>query len=77
MACADYKRHELLALRCAHPDGTQVQVNMDDGCSGRLCQDCFTGLDVKHWPGLASRIGGPERGLDALAMLRALRDPQE
>ncbi len=77
MACADYERHELLSLRCAHPGRIQVQVTMDDGCSGRLCQDCFTRLDVKHWPGLADRIAGPEAGLDLLQMLRAFRDPQE
>ena len=50
---------------------------MTDGCSGRLCQDCFTALDVRHWPGLADRIAGPAEGLDMLQLLRAAGGPQE
>ena len=76
MACTDYVRHEQL-LDCPHAGGIQVQVSMTDGCSGRLCQDCFTALDVRHWPGLADRIAGPAEGLDMLQLLRAAGGPQE
>jgi hypothetical protein len=76
MACSDYELHEKL-LDCPHAGGIQVQVQLDDGCSARLCQDCFTALDVKHWPGLADWIDGPADGLDALQLLRAARDPRE
>ena len=72
MSCTDYELHEKL-LDCQHDGGVQVQVELGDGCSGRLCQDCFTRLDVKHWPGLAGRIAGPGEGLVVLQMLRALR----
>jgi hypothetical protein len=72
MTCADYDRHEHL-LDCAHYQaGRQVQVQMTDGCSARMCQDCFDRLGVQHWPGLAEAIGGGERGLDALQVARII-----
>lgn len=72
----DYELHEHL-LDCTHDRaGTQVAVRLADGCSGRLCQDCYDRLDVAHWPGLSERIGGPAGGLDVLEMLRALRRPR-
>jgi hypothetical protein len=76
VSCTDYERHELL-LDCTHERvaGVMVQVAMDDGCSGRLCPICVSYLDVVHWPGLSEIIARPERGLDALQMLRALRAP--
>jgi hypothetical protein len=77
VTCADYERHELLVTACRHQAGPQVQVEMDDGCSGRLCQDCVTRLDVKRWPGLADRIAGPAAGLDVLQMARALAGQEE
>lgn len=72
--CTDYDLHEQL-LGCAHRGGTQVEVRLGDGCSGRLCQGCFTGLGVKQWPGYDAdaSVAGPEAGLDALQMIRALR----
>lgn len=72
MACADYELHERL-LSCQHagPAGAQVQVRFDDGCSARLCQDCFTVLGVRRWAGLTDHLAGPAAGLDLLQLLRA------
>lgn len=71
MACTDYERHERLT-ECNHSGGPEVQVQLTDGCSGRLCQDCDRRLDIRHWPDVAERIAGPADGLDVLQMLRAL-----
>lgn len=70
MACADYRLHEQL-LGCNHAAGVMVAVRLEDGCSGRLCLACDAELGVKRWPGLAERIAGPVRGLDALDLARA------
>lgn len=72
MACADYDLHEQL-LGCNHAGPVMVSVQLEDGCSGRLCPACDERLGVRRWPGLAERIAGPSRGLDALDFLRALR----
>jgi hypothetical protein len=72
VSCADYELHERL-LDCNHAGEVMVAVRLDDGCSGRLCQECADRLDVKRWPGVTERIAGPGRGLDVLEMLRALR----
>lgn len=71
MACADYRLHERL-LDCNHAARVMVAVRLDDGCAGRLCPACDAELGVRRWPGLAERVAGPVRGLDALEMLRAL-----
>lgn len=72
MTCTDYERHEQL-LDCHHQGGgTMVLVELADGCSGRPCQDCYTRLDIRHWPDLTDRIAGPADGLDALEVLRVL-----
>jgi hypothetical protein len=70
VTCADFTRHELL-LECAHGGTAQVQVTLEDGCSARLCQGCFTRLGIRRWPDLAGYLGGPGRGLDLLQLLRA------
>jgi hypothetical protein len=72
MTCTDYTRHERL-LECTHETaGVQVHVELADGCSGRVCQDCMEQLGIKRWPDLADRIAGPAEGLDVLQMLRAV-----
>jgi hypothetical protein len=72
MTCTDYERHERL-LECDHGRAdVQVYVELTDGCSGRVCQDCMIRLGIKHWQDLGDRIAGPGGGLDALQMLRAL-----
>jgi hypothetical protein len=70
MSCADYELHERL-LECQHGGTSQVQARFTDGCSARLCQDCFTALGVRRWAGLAEHVAGPRQGLDLLELLKA------
>jgi hypothetical protein len=71
-ACSDYELHERLLECDGRHGGTQVQVTMSDGCSGRVCQECYVRLGIGRWLGLSERIAGPAEGLDVLQLLRAL-----
>ena len=68
--CADYARHEAWC-RCS--TSPKINWRTTDGCSGRLCPECAQRVDLRNWPDIEERIAGPEAGLDALELLRALR----
>jgi len=73
MNCVDYIRHEDILIGCTHREHVMVMVRFDDGCSGRICGVCDQNKRVKFQPDLAERNPGPERAMDLLEILRALK----